>query len=215
MNFIDTQAFPTYIQQGDNFETTYGLPILISDNPDYGYPDETIQWDRINAVFQSHSNLRINYGNYKLAILDTGLDEPTWTHLASKYPYYLLEIKLIDSNGNYVSRYNAYDICDYKHGSVLTSLVVELLERNADQFNEYVYGSVNMFICAKDDYQGHQGKIDENLVEQQLQWIINFNNLYPTAPFKVISLSWGMTYSGTPVYYDELQTLINQGCIVV
>ena len=213
--FIDALAFPVCDSQAEISETVFGLPILISDNPDYGYPDETIQWDRVNAVFQNHANLRYNYGSSKLAILDTGLDEPTWTHLASKYPYYILEIKLIDSNGNYVSRYNAYDICDYKHGSVLTSLIVELLERNADQLNEYVYGSVYMFICAKDDFQGHQGKIDESLVEEQLQWIINFNNLYPSAPFRVISLSFGSSYSGTPDYYDEMQTLINQGCLIV
>ncbi len=215
LNFIDTYAYSTQSRQGFDYETIFGLPILIDDNPNYGYPDETISWDRVDAAFQNHPELRFNYGNYKLAILDTGLDDLTWTHLAEKYPSYVLEIKLIDGNGNYVSRMNAYDICDYKHGSVITSLVVELLERNADQFSEYVYGSVNMFICSQDDEWGHQGRIDDELVEQQLQWIINFNNLYPVAPFKVISLSFGMTYQGTPIYYNELQTLINQGCIVV
>ena len=195
----------------------FGLPILINNDPIYGYPDETILWDRINDAFllDPDLNLRYNHSHYKLAILDTGLEEPTWSYLASKYLYYVLEIKLIDADGNYVSRSNVYDICDYKHGSILTSLSVELLERNADQFEEYVYGSIYMFICAPNNEIGASGGLDETIIEPQLQWIINFNNLYPTAPFKVLSLSFGKDYDGYPIYYDELHTLINQGCIIV
>ncbi len=186
---------------------TFQHGVLI--NVEDGYPETTIAWSRVENAFQLHPNLKYNYGSYKMAVLDTGFDEPTWNHFANKIPNYKLNLHLIDADGYSVDRPFAYDMYEnLHHGTALMSLIIQMLERQA--YN--VYASIYMFICTDDT----DGSLDSYIIEDQLQYIINFNQLYPSSPFKVISMSFGGSENFNPIYQDEINTLINTyGCIIV
>lgn len=195
-----------------SFNIKPNILTLSYSNPMYGgdgYPDDTIEWIRIDDTFNTYPELRWNYGNYKMAILDTGLDRPTWNYFYNRISSTYLDLHLIDRDGRDVSRDNALDVAENHHGSALTSLIINLLQRKSKD----VCMSLYMFIVSEEP----SGEINKYFVEDQLNWIINYNNQHPNSPFKVISLSWGSLYTETePVFYDELNTLINQhDCIVV
>jgi len=117
---IDCYYNSNYITQSSIESFQHGILIDVED----GYPETTIAWSRVDSAFQLHSNLKYNYGSYKMAVLDTGFDEPTWTHFAGIIPYYKLDLHLIDADGNSVDRSFAYDMYeDVHHGTALMSLI--------------------------------------------------------------------------------------------
>ena len=172
-----------------------------------GYPGGAISWGTFDEAFDDFPELKQNHGNYKMAILDSGIDEAVWDEFDNDYGNYL-DIHYIDENGDDVAKTSAEDVCSFHHGTVVMSVAIQCLEREECD----VYGSIYMFQVAEDD----QGAVDPDLVEQQLQWIIDWNE-EESAKFKVISMSFGAYYIGQQVCFeDELEELSDEyNCLLI
>lgn len=169
-----------------------------------GYPNEVIDWININHAYSIYNScLRYNWVADRIAVLDSGLDETTWTYFRDIYDIDLVLIQLVDRSGNYLSRQNAYDDHPYNHGSAVVSLIINLLETQS--YN--VEMSLTMFMVTEPDTI----YIDTDLVKQQLQRIINWNNAHSVGKYKVVSMSFG----AENLFSAELYTLYQQGCIIV
>lgn len=130
-----------------------------------GDPDEVVNWINIDKAIQKHnSKLRYNLNAERIAIIDSGLDKTTWTHFYNEYGDWV-NLMLVDYNGNYRYRNNAIDRNTDHHGTMITSLMIQLLESYGN-----IEISITMFIG------GQYGYPDSNIIQQQLQRIITWNN---------------------------------------
>ena len=89
-----------------------------------GYPDNASMWIRIADTFSAPGRSWLkdndNNGNYKLAVLDTGLDIGTYRQIIVDFGEYI-NIKLFDEDGDYVPWYNGVDkLSAFHHGSFIT-----------------------------------------------------------------------------------------------
>jgi hypothetical protein len=170
---------------------------------DDGYPHETINWININEAFSSYPELRYNHAAYRIAVLDTGLDYPTWNYFASRYSIDLVQIRLYDRNGNEVSKANAYDDSPNHHGSAIVHTILRLLERESHD----VEVSLSVFMVS----EPNSVLIDANLVKAQLQRIKTWNNAHGVGKYKVVSMSFG----AEQIFSSELYALHQQKVILV
>jgi len=145
-----------------------------------GYPDEVVNWINIDKAIQKHnSKLRYNLNAERIAIIDSGLDKTTWTHFYNEYGDWV-NLMLVDYNGVYRNRNNAIDRnYNYHHGTMITSLMIQLLESYGN-----IEISITMFIGTQ------YGAPNSNIIKQQLQRIINWNNQHAFGKYKVISMSF-------------------------
>lgn len=171
-----------------------------------GYPADAIAWCNFEEAFDDYPELKQNHGDYKLAILDSGIDEVVWDEFDEDFGDYL-DIHYVDENGDEWLKDYAKDRCSSHHGTMMTSIVVQCLEREDGD----VYADITMFQVF--DYNG---ELDPELIEDQLQWIIDWND-EEDEKFKVISMSLGTAEPVYPKYFDdEIEELVNdQNCLII
>lgn len=176
-----------------------------------GSPDNAGLWIRIADAFSPPGRSWLkdndNNGNYKLAILDTGLDAGTYRKIIIDYAGYIT-IRLFDEDGNYVPWYDGVDkLQAFHHGSFITSLIVQILEGNSND----VEADIGVFTIA-DDY----GAVDKDIIESQLLEIKQWNLNNPNNKYKVITTSYKDEYAPRPDYMDLVDYLVEeQDCIFI
>ncbi|MHA1408088.1 MAG: S8/S53 family peptidase [Candidatus Heimdallarchaeaceae archaeon] len=202
-------AFNTTITNPDNFKIKQVYNLAWSgtfETGGDGYPDKEINWINIDETFEDNVWLKNNHGNYKVAILDTGLDEGTYLNIMNQYSDYI-DLTAYDRRGYPLAPWDLVDWLDvFHHGSFITSLVVQLLERDAGD----VYAQIDVYTIADEN-----GLVDSDLVYNQLNRIKNWNINHPNNKYKVITTSFQQT--GTePDYIDLIDYLVNQqDCIFI
>ncbi len=193
---------PTGIHGYSEDEIQYAGSTLIGGTD--GDPHEVVDWINIDEAIQEHiSKLRYNSNAERIAIIDSGLDRATWTHFYNEYGDWV-NLMLVDYDGTYLNRYNAIDRTPgLHHGTMITSLMIQLLESYGN-----IEISITMFI-GSDQYN----RVNSNIMKQQLQRIITWNNQHTIGKYKVISMS----FAGSIDYFsEEIDVLVNQQkCILV
>ncbi|NPD87666.1 MAG: S8/S53 family peptidase [Asgard group archaeon] len=173
-----------------------------------GEPDNAIDWININEAFTSYSWLKNNHGNYKLAILDTGLDEGTFVYFRNKYSSSLLNLRLFNANGQEVQPYDAIDyVSEFHHGTFVTSIIIQLLERDSHNVN----AQIDVYVIADSD-----GDFDEDIMYDQLNRIKTWNTQNPNNRYKVITTAYRDSKTSEPSYTSLINQLVsNQNCIFI
>ncbi len=166
--------------------------------------DEAIDWINIVEAIEEHIDvLETNTNDERIAIIDSGLDYATWTYYFNEYEDWV-DLKLCDYDGTYLTRQNAIDRDVNHHGTMITSLMIQLLESYQEQEIE---AGITMFVG------GQYGYADSQVIQQQLQRIIDWNDGHQTGKYKVISMSFG---GATNHWADEIDELVNdQDCILI
>lgn len=171
-------CIPNYKDENTLFFEIFSGAIEVSGS---GYPEDAIAWCNFEEAFDDYPELKTNYGDYKIAILDSGLDEATWDEFDDDYGSYL-DIQYVDENGTRSSNpTNGEDLSSINHGTMMTSIIVSCLERE----DEDVYGDITMFQTFSTT-----DTINTTLIKEQLQWIMDWNDDY-SDHYKVISMSMG------------------------
>ncbi len=187
----------------ESFFELFNLAAVFDDGD--GYPSNAINFHNFNEAFSNFSELTQNHGNYKLAILDSGLDQATWEELDNDYGSYV-DIKYYDKDGYSQNINNTEDKSSTHHGTLMTSIAIQCLEREAGN----VYADISVFQVFDDD-----GDLDPQIVEDQLQWIMYLND-HNSDKYKVISMSFGVEDPSTKYFDDEIEELVDDyNCIVV
>ncbi|MHA1222270.1 MAG: hypothetical protein ACTSSG_10650 [Candidatus Heimdallarchaeaceae archaeon] len=199
------------MKQGLNFDLEYSTTVL-SEEGGNGLSEEVINWIGIDDAIVEHIDyLRYNTNAERIAILDSGLDHGTWDYYKGLFGNWL-DIRLFDTDGSELYKNEAKDNHQLHHGSTVFSILVQMLQ--SAQLMGRVSGPVaietgiTMFISNELFYSP-----DPNIINNHLDYIINWNNQHTVGKFKVIVTTLKDDENN---FKNKIDTLVNtQKCIFI